>query len=240
MTDDDTKDITNTPADDGIDLTGVGKDMRAIPPPAWQRMVDKACTTIEKALAPMTETAHEIAQHIKAKFDNLKDIQQVMVAGAVASAKKKASQSSGDIKMPRLQILMQVIENSANEVDGGVRELWSNLLAQEMLTQGVHPEITRVLSRISSEDAQLLVKITEQKQNTMSKLFADAVRLALKSMPYMVVTLNPETTTFNHTHLRNLGLIKKYGGKWDITVFGKDFIRAVTDPSLEQSPTNET
>lgn len=225
--------------DGSIDVTGVGKAMRAIPATAWQKLVDTACSTMEKTLAPITETAHGIGRLVQAKFDGLVDVQKVMAAETVASAKKKADQSERKVKIPRPQILIQVIEHAANETDGGIRELWSNLLAQEMISQGVHPEIARVLSRISSEDAQLLVNITEQKPNEVSKLFAHAVKIALGTMPFGIsVSLNSDPTTFNHAHLRNLGLINRYDGKWELTVLGEGFIEAVTDPSISENAEN--
>lgn len=58
----------------GVDLAGIGKAMRAIPPSAWQQMVDTACDTFEKTLSPITETADGIGRLIKAKFDRLIDI----------------------------------------------------------------------------------------------------------------------------------------------------------------------
>ncbi len=233
MTESNTEEKETDIVDVSIDVTGVGKAMRAIPATAWQRIVDTACSTVEKTLAPITETAHGIGRLVQAKFDGLVDAQKVMAAEAVASATKKAKQSGQDIKTPRPQILIQVIEQSANETDSGIRELWSNLLAQEMLTQGVHPEIARVLSRISSEDAQLLVNITEDKPTKVSNLFAEAVRIALDATPIGVsIFLRGDTTTFNHAHLRNLGLIDKFDGKWALTVLGEGFIAAVTDPSI--------
>lgn len=236
MEDIDSKEVTKATSEIGFDLTGVGKAMQAIPPSAWQRMVDTACTTVEKTLAPITETAHGIGRLIKAKFDGLVDIQQVLAAESIASAKKKAENSGRELKNPRPQILLQVIEQAANETDGGIRELWSNLLAQEMITQNVHPEITRVLSRISSEDAQLLVNITEEKPSKISQLFADAVRAALGSMAFGIsVSFKSEQSTFNHAHLRNLGLISKQDGRWGLTVLGEGFIQAVTDPSFEEN-----
>jgi hypothetical protein len=220
-------------AETGIDIAGIGKAMRAIPPSAWQQMVDTACSTFNKTLSPITETAHGIGRLIKAKFDRLIDVEQVMAAESISSAKKKAEQTGRTVNMPRPQILLQVIENASTEVDGGVRELWSNLLAQEMLTQGVHPEIGRVLSRLSFEDAQLLVAIAEEKPSTVTRLFSEAVTLALKGATFGIsISLGSDPQTFNHAHLRNLGLIDRYDGKWQLTVFGEGFIRAVTDPSL--------
>ncbi len=105
-----------------------------------------------------------------------------------------------------------------------------------MLTQSVHPEIGRVLARISFDDAQLLVQITEGKPSATSKLYSAAVRAAFQATPLLVAGLvlqPPAPTTFNHAHLRNLGLIARHDGKWQLTPFGEGFMWALTDPSLE-------
>lgn len=104
-----------------------------------------------------------------------------------------------------------------------------------MVTQTVHPGIVRILSCISFEDAQLLVKISEAKPSNITNLFSLAVKAALEAIPvvYAVSALRQDDTTFNHAHLRSLGLIKMVSGKWVLTVLGVGFIQAVTDPSLE-------
>tara|TARA_R110002049_G_scaffold265588_1_gene441713 strand:+ start:72 stop:791 length:720 start_codon:yes stop_codon:yes gene_type:complete len=222
--------------DPGVDLAGIGKAMQAIPAPAWQQLVDTACRTFEKTLSPITETAYGIGRLIQAKFDRMIDVEQVLAAESVDAARRKAEQAAKPAKTPRPQILLQVIENTSTEVDAGVRELWSNLLAQEMLTQDIHPEIGRVLARISFDDAQLLVAITESKPTSTSKLFAEAVNIALLAIPVVggaIPRHRTDPTTFNHAHLRNLGLIDRYDGKWELTAFGEGFIEAVTDPSLQ-------
>ena len=217
----------------GIDLAGIGKAMQAIPEPAWQRLVETACATVEKVLAPITETTHGIGRLIKAKFDSMLDAEQVMVAESLTRAEDKARNSGQAMKAPRPQIIMLVIENSSRETDGGIRELWSNLLAQEIITDDVHPEIARILSRISSEDAQLLAEISDQKSSNVSKLFSVAVKVALSSLVFGDLTvINSKPKTFNHAHLQNLGLIQRNEGNWELTVFGEGFIKAVTDPSL--------
>jgi hypothetical protein len=222
--------------DDGVDFTGIGKAMQAIPQSAWSQLVDTACRSFDKTLSPITETAHGIGRLIKAKFDHMIDVEQVMAAEAVETARRKAAQTGKTPQIPRPQILLQVIENASQEVDAGVRELWSNLLAQEMLTHGVHPEIGRVLARISFDDAQLLVRITEAKPTSSSRLFAEAVNIALLAIPIVGGSFHrfgSEPTTFNHDHLQNLGLIDIRDGKWELTAFGEGFIEAVTDPSLD-------
>jgi len=217
----------------GLDVVGVARAMKAIPPGTWKRLVDTACSIVESVVAPITETAAGLGKLIEAKFDRLVEIEKVMAAEAVSSAKRKAKASGKKQTVPRPQILLQVIEHTASEADSGVRELWSNLLANELLGMSVHPEIGRVLARLSSEDAQLLVAITETKPNKYTRLFAEAMRLALRVAPFGIsVSIGSDLVTFNHAHLQNLGLIEREDGKWRLSVFGDGFIRAVTDPSL--------
>lgn len=222
-------------ADTGLDLAGIGKAMKAVPPEAWQRIVETACSTFDKVLSPITETSYGIGRLIQAKFDRLIEAEKVMAMESISAAKMKAVQTGRPANTPRPQILMQAVENASSEVDGGVRELWSNLLAQEMLTQHVHPEIGRVLSRLSLEDAQLLVKISEYKPTKATRLYSEAIKLALSVAPFDIpLTLNSDSNTFNHAHLQNLGLIKLCDGKWELTIFGEGFIEAVTDPSIAE------
>jgi hypothetical protein len=134
-------------ADTSFDLVGVGRAMKAIPATAWQRLVDTACDTFESLIAPVTESAAGVGRLVQAKFDKLVDVEKVLAAEAVATASKKAKATGRKTQAPRAQILLQVIEHASQEADIGVRELWSNLLAHEMLSNGVHPEIGRVLGR---------------------------------------------------------------------------------------------
>ncbi|MEM9315712.1 MAG: hypothetical protein AAGA95_13890, partial [Pseudomonadota bacterium] len=79
--------------------------------------------------------------------------------------------------------------------------------------------------------------------NSTAEHFALAVEVALKAaqvaLPGVPVNLSrsslyrSDSTTFNHAHLQNLGLIEHREGKWDLTNFGEGFIQAVSDPSLE-------
>jgi hypothetical protein len=216
-----------------LDIVGVGRAMKALPPGAWKRLVDTACNILEAVVAPITETAAGLGKLIEAKFERLVEVEKVLVAEAITSAKRKARDSGKKQNAPRPQILLQVIERAASEADSGIRELWSNLLANELTGVSVHPEIGRVLARLSSEDAQILAAIAEGKPNKYTVLFAEAIRIALRLSPFGIrVSFGSDPVTFNHAHLQNLGLIEREEGKWRLSVFGDGFIRAVTDPSL--------
>lgn len=111
------------PPASGMDLAGVGKAMQAIPQSAWAQLVDTACTTLDKALSPITETTHGIGRLIKAKFDRLIDVEKVMAAESIHSARQKARRSGKPSKDPRPHIFLRIIENTSNEIDIGIREL---------------------------------------------------------------------------------------------------------------------
>lgn len=218
-----------------LDVTGIGKAMQSIPPSSWEKIVETACTTFEKIVSPLTETTHGVGRLIQAKFDRLIDAQKVLAVEVIETATHKAKLSTHTVKPPKPQILLQVIENSANETDETLRDLWSNLLAQEMTTQEIHPEVGRILSRLSSQDAQLLAQIAEEPTNFFAA-FTKAIFKGIRVKPlFPMIIGDGDRMTFNQAHLRNLNLIDQYDRVWELTAFGEGFIKAVSDPSLTQN-----
>ena len=93
------------------------------------------------AIAPFTATTSGIGRLIEAKFDRLVEAEKVLAAENVAKTAAKVARSrrlpSGKAKA---RIVVAAIEASGRETDPVMRELWSNLLAQEEITDGtVHP-----------------------------------------------------------------------------------------------------
>lgn len=148
--------------DNSLDLTGAGKLAKAIPAKAWNRLVDTACDTFGKCLAPITETTGGIGRLISAKFDRLVETEKIMTAEPFQKASEKVKKAK---RAPRGNykpgIIVKVIEEAPKQTDINIRELWENLLAQEILDGSVHPEVVNILSRINSEDAQPLANIAE-------------------------------------------------------------------------------
>jgi hypothetical protein len=91
------------------------------------------------------------------------------------------------------------------------------LLAKEFTEGSVHPEIAKLLSEITSQDAVLLLKIAEKDAGPISimvlKAFASKFTLGL---------LN-EKRSFNHVHLERLGLIQEIELVWCLTTTGRGF-----------------
>jgi hypothetical protein len=91
---------------------------------------------------------------------------------------------------------------------------------------------------ISSDDAQLLVKIVEQRPTSLTAIFVDTMRAVIRLTPLSFgIEIGAQRTSFNHAHLKNLGLIERQEGRWDFTAFGEGFIEAVSDPGLPEGTT---
>jgi hypothetical protein len=123
-------------------------------------------------------------------------------------------------------VVYEALANTDSQTDNTIRDLWSNLLANEFTDGSVHPEIAKILSRLTSSDAVLLLKIAQQDEATsltIKVLKAVASRTTLG--------LFNERKTFNHVHLAKLGLITELERVWVLTTVGRELMRVVSDPA---------
>lgn len=216
-----------------LDLAGVAGLAKAIPAKAWVQAVDTACSTFRDVIAPFTALTSGTGRLIEAKFDRLVDAEKVLAAEALSRAKEKIAQSK---KKPsgraKADIVIAAIEATGVETDKVTRELWSNLIAQELIDGNVHPEFPRILSRLSANDAQMLAQIAEQQKDKSHRL-----KIALKKFSASVsilgitVDLVPpkDDVTFTHEHLESLNLVRRIEGIWCLTPTGNAFIQSVSD-----------
>ena len=227
-----------------LDIVGAGKLAEAIPAESWNQVVNTACDTFKSLLAPLTSVTSGTGRLISARFDRLVDGEKLLATQMLESASKKASDStSKSDKAPRTSMIIKVIEASSTETDETLQELWSNLLANELVDNSIHPEFIQILSRLSSTDAYRLIELAERsdppKKVTLSfKIFGFEINLR---------DIVEEPTDFTNIHLSNLGLIErptveviengiiKYRSEvyWSLTIVGKAFISAVTNPAIE-------
>ena len=220
--------------DKSLDLTGVGKLAKAIPPSSWDKIVKTACDTFTSIIAPITATTTGLGRLIQAKFDGMVDAQKVLAADAVRRANEKVRNSSRKPKgNPKSSILIKAIDNASNESDVNIREIWANLIANEILDNQVHPEFPRILERLSPNDAATLAEIAEESKKESIKKATRAIVYSLEIMGVRFSTLLEEATDFSREHLRNLNLIKKVSGQWRLTFIGEEFLKAVADPTFE-------
>lgn len=219
--------------DNSFDITGMGKLAKAIPHKAWNQLVDTACTTFREALAPLTSITSGVGRLISARFDRLVDAEKVLAAENLAKAQRKVAKSGrATSKKPKSNIIIAAIEASGTQTDLLLRELWANLLAQELVTGNVHPEFPHILSRLSASDAQLLAHIAERdraKREDLQKIVTK-FSAGIKALGISVSVIGSESASFTHDHLYHLNLIARQESVWRITYTGRAFIESVTDP----------
>ncbi|MFH0781544.1 MAG: Abi-alpha family protein [Pseudomonadota bacterium] len=197
---------------------------KALPKEAWNKLAETTCNTFEKLIYPLTATTEGIGKLIQTKFESLNVQQQIIAAKCLeeTSAKIKYKQPEEHVAIKPL-VIYEALENTDQQTDNTIRSLWSNLLAREFTEGSIHPEIAKILSKITSQDALLLLKIAEKDAGPISvmvlKAFASKITLGL---------LN-EKRSFNHVHLENLDLIQEIELVWRLTTTGREFMRCVSD-----------
>ena len=232
--------------DRSVDIVGVGKLAEAIPDESWNRVVSTACDTFKSLLAPMTSTTGGIGRLITAKFDRLVDTEKLIASQILKNASQKASNSTfKSDRVPKVSIITKVIEASASETDETLQELWSNLLANELVDNPVHPEFIQILSRLSSTDAYRLIELAQRSDELPKKV---ALSFKIFGFEINLKDVVEEPTDFTNAHLSNLGLIerptvkvlnnsgeieKQPASYWNLTIIGEAFISAVTNPAIE-------
>ncbi len=225
--------------DKSLDLTGVGKLAKAIPEKAWNRLVKTACDTFEKCIAPITETTGGIGRLIAAKFDRLEEAEKILAAQTFQKTTEKMKKSKKTAKGSyKPNIIIRVLEESSKQTDINIRELWANLLAQEILDGDIHPEVVNILSRLSADDAQTLAKLAEEtprgeyiKESVVS--FINSLSVGVTGMK--VPMIKKPRFTFSEKLLETLNLIERSENKWILTPIGEGFIESVTEPTQDET-----
>lgn len=213
----------------------------AIPDESWNKMVDTVVDTFKSLLSPITELTSGLGRLIQGKFNKLEDGEKVLVADTFSKASERVNKLGKSLsKEPNLNIVVSVIEESSKQTDDSIREFWTNLLANEMSGNSVHPEIPKLLSRMSAEDARRLIKIGQETHST-----SGAVTSYIKSMKLHTITLKSSTwlgggvighrddldtiDQFSDRLLENMDLIRKdENGEYIITAIGMGLLKAVS------------
>lgn len=212
-----------------LDVAGLGKLAKAIPAKAWMQIVDTACCTFREVVAPLTASTGGIGRLIDAKFDRLVDAQKVLAADTFAKAAEKASRKAGGTAKDfgSARVVLVVMEMSSLETDPVLRELWANLLADEISSGNVHPEFPTLLSKFSAQDAQVLAGVAQSSIKNDTRLFI-VVNDLLSVFSVMGVSLRvSQERTYIHEHLESLKLIAFDRGAWGLTLFGQAFLSTV-------------
>jgi hypothetical protein len=216
----------------GTDLTGIGEVAKAIPEAGWRKAIDTACDTFSDLIAPVTKTTAGLGGLIQAKFDAMIDVQKVFAADVVQRARLK-TQDLGHSQNPRpsARVLVQAIEEASIESDDNLRDIWANLIANEISGGDVHPEFPSTLSRLSAADALVLAEIAEKDEKTGTRALARQLSRTF-GLSIGVTIVTNEGSDAQHEHLERLALIARREGLWKLTHFGESFVNAVTEPGL--------
>ena len=212
---------------DGLPEPDVVKGLvKSIPPEAWIRLVDTACTIFEKIVSPITESTSGMGRWLKARFDRLTETEKILAASALEKAVRKIrAQQLSCVPIENPRTLVEAVEGASKETSPDLHELWANLLAQEMSGGTIHPEIPRILSRITTEDAKLLSKIYDSTKN-----IEHSAHRRLGTRPLIEFG---DISTVNHGVLESQNLIYFENEIWHITVLGREFIEAVSSSNQE-------
>ncbi|SFR05245.1 protein of unknown function [Poseidonocella sedimentorum] len=220
--------------DDGSgDLAGIGKVAQAIPEAGWTKAIDTACDTFSDLIAPITKTTAGLGALIQAKFDAMIDVQKVFAADAVQRARQKTQNLiPPENQRPSARVLVKAIEEASLESDENLRDIWANLIANEIHGGAVHPVFPQILSQLSASDALVLAQIAEKNAKKTMKAYARALTASVSVFGFGVTTVLGESSDAHHEYLDRLGLVEKRDGFWSLTHFGEEFVAAVTDPSF--------
>ena len=225
----------------GFDLIGLGKAMEAIPDEAWVQLVKTATDTFEKALSPITEFTSGLGRWIRQKFDNKVAIEKVLLADGLAKAVERVSESNTtfDPKV-NLRVCGDILDNVAATNEQLIRDLWINLLARELTDDSVHPEFVNILSRLSTADANLLLKIAAESQSAQIRIaMSRALNRATQPASGIWQSIFREEFNLSIEVLLSLNLVRVDSGHKVITKFGERFLESVSEPTTETDP-NET
>jgi len=196
-----------------------------VPKEAWNQVAITACITFEKLIYPLTATTEGIGRLIQIHFDRLNDVQKIIAAKCLQETNDKMkSNELIDNIIIKPAVIYEALESTDQQTDETMRSLWSNLLAKEFSEGSVHPEIAKLLGKITSKDALLLLEISEIESISIP------IRVLKALSSHWTLGLLNKSRTFNHVHLENIGLIHEVEKTWYLTTAGREFMRCVSDP----------
>lgn len=197
---------------------------KLIPEQAMNQLAQTFCSTLEKVIYPITATTEGIGKLIEQRFKKLNYQQQIIAEKCfeeIEEKVKRITKSKHVVIKPT--VVYEALDNTEQQTDMTMRALWSNLLAREFSEGTVHPEIAKLLSKVTSQDALLLHQIAQKETTLIPVLVLKAI-----ASSFMAGLLNKKRS-FNHVYLNKLGLIQEVEHTWRLTITGREFMRCVGD-----------
>lgn len=195
------------------------KVINSIPKEVWGAAVD----IINKLVYPITATTVGVGKLIEQKFNSLNEVQKIIAEQTLQEATEKVkNHNRNEYKnvVVKPQVIYTVLDSADSQCDESIRTLWANLTARELSEGSVHPEIARLLSKLTAADLMILSELYSEHPSMTKLIFK-----ALSSAYTLGITRDPKS--FHHVYLKDLGLIEEVSGKWFCTTTGKELMRCI-------------
>jgi hypothetical protein len=158
-----------TPKNEGLDVTGLGKVASAIPKEVYERSAATLLTTFEMLTAPITESTSGLGRYLRQKFDNMVQVEKAIATYTVEKALHRASERCErariSLRAPaHPKSFVRAIEEASKETDPVLHEMWANLLASQLSDGVCHPHFVEVLPHFSPTEAKLLVSLLPESE----------------------------------------------------------------------------
>lgn len=143
-----------------LDLLGIGKLAKAIPPKVYERTAATLLKTFEQVTAPITATTEGLGRYLHQKFSTMVDAEKAIATYTIEQAVERA-RARGALSAPRHpKTFVRAIEEASKETDPLLHEMWVNLLASQVSDiDAGHPHFVELLSHFSPAEARLLVSL---------------------------------------------------------------------------------
>lgn len=239
----------NQPYKGGLDLLGLGKLAKAIPPEVYRQGTKSVVKTFDSLVAPLTQATDGVGRLIRQTFDNWVDerkaIGTVMIQHAVIRAQERAEKQGKTLRPPNHpKTFLRTLEEGSLETDSVVREMWVNLLASQLVDRNSHPRFVSILSELGPEEARLLLTLKPLDKDPRLTHFLGGGNAHLGGKSDWTADLdqpgqpwNLSVTILCQQSLANIAPQVKQEGKSKhplflfLTLFGKDFMAVVAPPS---------
>jgi hypothetical protein len=198
------------------------KIAKAVPAEFWNTISE----ILKQLLYPVTATTFGAGRLIELKFNELEETKKIIVAQTIKDASEKVESRRPDTNREQVfikpEVMYIVFDNVEQQCDESMRSLWSNLVAREFLEGSIHPEIARLLSKLTARDLVLLSEVYSG-NSSVAKFLLKTLASAY-SMGWV-----RDKKSFNHEYLQHLRLIDQEAGRWFCTSTGKQLLKSVNE-----------
>lgn len=230
-----------------MDITGLGEVAKAIPPAAWQELVQTATSTLKDVMKPLTAITGGIGNLIEQRFTHMAEVQKVLLADGLAKVRDRIEKerTPPDVASPpRFSVLVELLDEVSLANEGLTRQMWINLLTEEIAAGGVHPEFVNTLRRLAPEDARLLLNIASKSnanrqkirvRSYLRKITTDDSQIRGRREMAWIFATSQKPFNLSQTVLKSLQLIEEKSGVHLLTEFGEAFLGAVGEQTESSS-----